>query len=50
MRKGKKLQAPYYASATATRNYIITRNLVPTNNKSIKLYLCYIKFIFLNSY
>ena len=29
IKKGKKLKAPYYASTTAIRDYIITRNIVP---------------------
>ena len=29
IRKGKELKAPYYASITAIRDYITTRNVVP---------------------
>ena len=29
MRKGEELKAPYYASTTATRNYITTCDIVP---------------------
>ena len=29
MRKGEELKAPHYASAAATRDYIITRDIIP---------------------
>ena len=32
MRKGKELKAPRYASAAATRDYIITHNIILNNN------------------
>ena len=31
VRKGEELKAPYYASAAATYNSIITRDIIPNN-------------------
>ena len=35
MRKGEELKAPRYASAAVTRDYIITRDIIP--NMGIKV-------------
>ena len=44
MRKGEELKAPRYASAAATRDYIITRDIIPNKyrlilSRSIKVYI-----------
>ena len=38
MRKGEELKAPCYASAAVTRDYITTRDIIPT----VPLYKLYI--------
>ena len=38
MRKGEELKAPRYASAAATRDYIIARDIIP-NNKQYRKHL-----------
>ena len=47
MRKGEELKAPYYANAAATRDYIITRDIIPNKHllKCIIFYYADIKYI-----
>ena len=35
MRKGEELKAPRYASAAATRDYIIARDIIPNTHHLI---------------
>ena len=37
VKKGEELKAPHYASTTATRNYIITRDIIPNNKYAYNL-------------
>ena len=37
MRKGEKLKAPHYASAAATCDYIIARDIIPNNIKGLSI-------------
>ena len=38
MRKGEELKAPRYASAAATRDYIIARDIIPNNYNAKYIY------------
>ena len=42
VRKGEELKAPYYASAAATRNYIITYDIIPNTSNSSFVVAIYI--------
>ena len=41
MRKGEEFKAPRYASAAATRNYIITYDIIPNTVKYLIKYYYY---------
>ena len=43
VRKGEELKAPRYASATLTRDYIITRDIIPNTGNSSFVVAIYIQ-------